>query len=345
VEVGSVAGIEHLYVDQFGAFVGKTSERIIVTLKGERLAQAPLVYLQTITIASQGVGFSSDVVSLCSERGIPIFFVDSIGSPIASLYADGLNATIVTRREQLRAYDDARGVHVGCAIAAGKIENQSVTLRYFAKNRQNTSAGEVLLHASDAVRDALTLVESIRGAAHIDQARQTILTAEGMAGRAYWEAVRAIVPEGYAWASRETRGAVDPINSLLNYGYGVLRSHIERALMYAGLDPFGGFIHADRPGKPSLTLDLIEEFRQVCVDRLVIGLVNRQLHVEQDEQGMLSAETRRVLVEHLLTHLKSAVRYNGQKHILGHVIQMQARALAAYLRGSRPAYTPFRASW
>ncbi len=340
-----MAVIEHLYIDQFGAFVGKTSERIIVTVKGERLAQAPLIYLQTITIASDGVSLSSDVVSACSERGIPLFFTDSIGFPVASLYADGLNATIVTRREQLRAYDDARGVHVGCAIAAGKIDNQAITLKYFAKHRQHTPHGAALLSASDAVREALGLIDAARSAAHIDQARQTILTAEGMAGRAYWAAVRPLVPDDYAWESRETRGATDPINSLLNYGYGVLRSHIERALMYAGLDPFGGFIHADRPGKPSLTLDLIEEFRQVCVDRVVIGLVNRQFRVEQVEQGLLASETRRALAEHLLSHLKSTARHNGQKHPLGHIIQMQARELAAYLRGSRPAYIPFRASW
>lgn len=340
-----MAVIEHLFIEQFGAFVGKTSERIIVTVKGERVAQAPLLYLQAITIASDGVSISSDAVAACCERGIPIFYVNGVGSPVGSVYADGLNGTILTRREQLRAYDDQRGVLLGCAFAGGKIENQAVTLRYFAKNRRETPAGERLLEASAAVRDLLARLERARQAERIDDARETILAAEGAAGKVYWAAVREIVPETYGWHSRETRGATDPINSLLNYGYGILRSHIERAVMYAGLDPFGGFVHADRPGKPSLALDLIEEFRQAAVDRVVVGLATRQFMVEQDEQGLLSLETRKTFAEHVITHLKSTVRHQQHQQQLGHVIQMQAREVAAYVRGNRDAYIPFKASW
>lgn len=340
-----MAVIEHLFVEHFGAFVGKTSERITVSIKGERITQAPLLYLEAITIASDGVGLSSDAVAACCERGIPIFFVDGVGRPVGSIYADGLNGTILTRREQLRAYDDHRGVHLGCAFAVGKIENQATTLKYLAKNRRETPVGEQLWEAAIAVRDSLAVIDDARAAQHIDAVRATILAAEGAASRAYWDAVRAVVPESYGWQRRETRGATDPINSLLNYGYGILRSHIERAIMYAGLDPFGGFVHADRPGKPSMALDLIEEFRQVAVDRVVVGLVNRQFTIDQDEQGLLSLETRRAVAQHLLTHLKGSVRYNQQQHQLGHVIQMQAREIAAYVRGNRETYSPFRASW
>lgn len=340
-----MAVIEHLFIEQFGAFVGKTSERIVVTVKGERMAQAPLLYLQAITIASDGVSISSDAVAACCERGIPIYFVNGLGGPIGSVYADGLNGTILTRREQLRAYDDQRGVLLGCAFAGAKIENQAVTLRYFAKNRRETPLGERLLEASTAVRDLLVRLERARQAERIEEVRETILAAEGAAGKVYWAAVREIVPEAYGWRSRETRGATDPINSLLNYGYGILRSHIERAVMYAGLDPFGGFVHADRPGKPSLALDLIEEFRQAAIDRVVIGLVNRQFVVEQDEQGLLSMETRKSFAEHVISHLKSTVRHQQRQQQLGHVIQMQAREVAAYVRGNRDAYIPFKASW
>jgi CRISP-associated protein Cas1 len=161
----------------------------------------------------------------------------------------------------------------------------------------------------------------------------------------YWEALRVIVPEAYGWHTRHTQGATDPINSLLNYGYGILRTQVERAVMYAGLDPFGGFVHADRPGKPSLALDLIEEFRQTAIDRVVVGLATRQFSVAQDEQGMLSVETRRAFAEHVQTHLQSQVRYHGQQTALAHVIQAQAREIAAYVRGNREGYEPFKASW
>lgn len=340
-----MAQVEHLLVEQFASFVGKYSERIVVTIKGERVQQAPLLYLQTITIASDGVSISSDAISACCERGIPIFFVNGYGSSVASLYAAGLNGTILTRREQLRAYDDLRGVHLGCAFATGKIENQAVTLKYFAKNRRDTPTGERLLEASVAVRDHIAVIDRVAKAQRIEEVREMLMAAEGGAAKVYWEAARDVVPEQYAWANRETRGATDPVNSLLNYGYGILRSQVERAVMYAGLDPFGGYVHADRPGKPSLSLDLIEEFRQTAVDRVVIGLVNRQFTVEQDEQGMLSLETRKTFAAHVQSHLKTSVRYRGQQTRLAQVIQSQAREVAAFVRGDRAAYEPYKATW
>jgi len=337
--------IEHLFVETFGAFIGKHSERIIVSVKGTRVTQAPLLYLQSITVSSDGVSLSSDVIAACSERGIPIFFTNAFGGQIASLYAAGLNGTIQTRREQIRAYDDARGVHLGCAFAVGKIENQSVTLKYFAKNRRDTPLGDQLMDASVAVRDYLAPIDRASKATSIDEIRETLMAAEGAAARLYWDAVREVVPEDYNWLSRETRGARDPINSLLNYGYGILRSQVERAVVYAGLDPFGGYVHADRPGKPSLTLDLIEEFRQPVVDRVVVGLANRQFNVVQDSEGLLSEETRKTFAEHIQSHLQSTVRYQGQQNKLAHVIQIQAREVAAYVRGNRERYEPFKATW
>lgn len=337
--------VEHLFVEQFGAFVGKYSERIVVTVKGARVEQAPLLYLQSVTIASDGVSISSDAVAACCERGIPVFFVNSIGGGVASLYAAGLNGTINTRREQLRAYDDRRGVHLGCMFAAGKIENQATTLKYFAKNRRDTPLGERLMDASAAVRDPLALVDRASAAERIEDIRETLMAAEGGAARVYWEAVREVVPDQYGWASRETRGATDPVNTLLNYGYAILRSHVERSVMYAGLDPFGGYVHADRPGKPSLALDLIEEFRQTAVDRVVVGLVNRLFTVEQDDNGRLLPDMKKAFTEHVQNHLQGSVRHHGQQVKLAHIIQTQAREVAAYVRGDRERYEPFKATW
>lgn len=155
--------------------------------------------------------------------------------------------------------------------------------------------------------------------------------------------MRSIIPENYGWKKREGRGASDPINSLLNYGYGILYGQIERALVLAGLDPYAGFVHADRPGKPSLVLDIIEPFRQVAVDRPVFGLATRNFKIDQDERGRMSEATRRSFAEHILGRLESRVRYQGNRHPLRCVIQMQARMLAAFLRGDHPTYEPFTA--
>ncbi|MBN1427117.1 MAG: CRISPR-associated endonuclease Cas1 [Anaerolineae bacterium] len=340
-----MAIVRDLIVDQFGTHIGKYSKRLCVTQKGEKLAEAPLLHLENVIITGHGVSISSDALAACCERGIPVHFVSSRGEAYASLYAAALNGTIVTRRAQLEAYHDERGCRVAIAIAAGKIENQATTLKYIAKNRKETEPEiyEELRLLSGETRDHLAWLDKI-DANHIDDARQAIMVAEAHAAKKYWAGVALVVPESYAWPGRQTRGAADPVNSILNYGYGVLYGQVERAIVLAGLEPYAGFIHADRPGKPSLVLDLVEEFRQVTVDRVVIGLVARSFDIEQDDRGRLTVETRRSLAGHILDRLETALRYDGQRVALRHIIQSQARRLASALRGESD-YVPYKAGW
>jgi CRISPR-associated protein Cas1 len=340
--------VRDLVVDQFGCHIGKYSKRLRVTSKGEKIAEAPLLHLENVVVTGRGVSISSDALAACCERGIPVYFVSARGEAYASLYAAALNGTIVTRRSQLAAYHDERGLQAALAMAAGKIENQATTLKYFAKNRKESEPEiyhELRLLAGET-RDHLAWLDDI-DATHIDDARQAILVAEAHAARKYWAGVRMIVPETYRWPGRQTRGASDPVNSMLNYGYGILRGQVERAIVLAGLEPYAGFLHADRPGKPSLVLDLMEEFRQVIVDRVVIGLVTRNFTVEQDERGLLVKETRRALAGHVLDRLETALRYQGQRVPLRHIVQTQARRLASALRGEagETGYEPFKAGW
>jgi CRISPR-associated protein Cas1 len=335
--------VQHLIADTFGTHIGKYSKRLKVTRKGQTLAQAPLLHLETVTILSRGVSVSADVLEACAERGIPIFFIDSHGTPYASIYSAGLAGTVITRREQLRAYDDERGLHLGLAFAFGKIQNQAQTLKYLTKSRKDTPIGEELNYCAGEVRDQLATLEKLAGC-HVDDVRASLLGIEGTASRIYWSAIRQVIPEDYGWTNREGRGARDPVNSLLNYGYGILYGQVERALVLAGLDPYAGFIHVDRPGKPSLVLDVIEEFRQVMVDRVVWGLASRNFTVDQDEKGLLTESLRRSFADHILQHFESTMRYKGQKRYpLRSILQMQTRHLAAYLRGEVPEYCPFKA--
>lgn len=344
--------IQDLIADEFGSFVGKYSGRLKITRKKEVLAQAPLLHLESVTIASSGVSISADAIRACTERGIPIHFLSGTGNPYASLYSSGLTGTVLTRRAQLASYKDMRGVKLALAFAGGKIENQSRLLKYVAKYRKDTDAqvyqelhwlcGEVIDHMEEicmldfiALRDDCT-INDIRG---------QLLSIEGRAAQKYWRAYKLLLPQALEWPGRQGRGARDPFNSALNYGYGILYSQVERALVLAGLDPYGGFIHVDRPGKPSLVLDLIEEFRSVVVDRTVLGLVNKGFVIEQDTRGYLTEKTRRKLAERILGRLESGERYEKKRHALRSIMQMQARHIATYVRGERDFYSPFLAGW
>jgi CRISPR-associated protein Cas1 len=113
----------------------------------------------------------------------------------------------------------------------------------------------------------------------------------------------------------------------------------------AGLDPYAGFLHVDRPGKPSLTLDFIEEFRQPVVDRTVIAMANKGMVFEQDEKKLLTKETRRCLAEKIFEHLDASALYEGKRQPLKTIMQIQARHLATFLRNERPVYEGFTMSW
>jgi CRISPR-associated protein Cas1 len=356
-----MAIVQHLVVDQYGVHVGKHSERLQVMRIGEgtpserMVQQAPLLHLETVVVTGRGISLSADAIAACTERGIPIFFLDSLGRPYAALYSAGLTGTVLTRRAQLAALaldteEDAysrRGVHVALAFAQGKIRNQANLLRYMGKYRKEADselfreidrcAGEVLAHLDDLKR--------LASAKHVDDVRFELLGIEGRAAQQYWRAIKQIVPGEYGWPGRKRRGAKDPVNSALNYGYGILYSQVERALVLAGLDPYGGFIHVDRPGKPSLVLDLIEEFRQAVVDRTVLGLANKRVKLAQDERGLLTKETRRKLADKVLARLEGAARYEKRRRPLRAILQSQARHLATFLRGERDRYEPFVAGW
>lgn len=338
--------VEHLIADTFGTFIGKHNQRLRITKQQETLVEAPLLHLRSVQIINNGISVSADALEVCCEQGIPFFFMDAQGRCYASVYAAGLGATVLTRRKQFLAYDDERGLAIAKAVTLSKLHNQAATLKYMAKNRKE-SAPEIyneLRLTADEIRDARGQIEAL-GGNRIEDVRDIIMGIEGNAGQRYWSAVRLIIPDTYEWTTRQHRGAKDPVNSLLNYGYGILYTRTEQALVLAGLDPYAGFLHADRPGKPSLVLDFIEEFRQVVVDRVVFGLVARSFKIDQHDDGKLTIETRRSLVEHLLVHLDSNMRYDGKRFPLRTIIQSQARRMAAFLRGESSTYRPFEGEW
>jgi CRISPR-associated protein Cas1 len=338
--------VRHLLIREYGAFIGKRHGRLRVSRDGEVLAEAPLLRLEAVLILGTGVALSADAVEACCAAGIPIYFLDPGGRPYAALHSAGLTGTVRTRREQLLAYRDRRGVELAVAFAQGKITNQANFLRYAAKYREEAApeTAHRLRRAAERMQEAVKDLRRLRGDT-VEDIREQILAIEGRAAQRYWEALGAVIPESYGWPGRVTRGARDPINAALNYGYGILYGQVERSLVLAGLDPYGGFIHADRPGKPSLVLDLIEEFRAVVVDRTVVGMTTKGMKLEMDGEGRLTEEARRSVAEKVLERLDAAERYEGKRQPLRVILQSQARHIAAFLRGDRAAYEPFIARW
>ena len=336
----------YLIVDEFGAFIGKHSERLQVRKGDELLQEVPLLNLEGLVVADRGVSLSADVIAACAEAGIPIHVVHYSGRVCASIFAAGLTGTIETRRAQLMAYGDHRGLALAKAFALGKISNQSALVRYLAKYRKETQPElyRELIWLAGEIMDCAADLRELSGATS-EEIRLRLLAAEGRAAAKYWQAVRLMVNVPADWEGRTGRGATDPVNAALNYGYGILYAQVERAVVLAGLDPYAGFIHADRPGKPSLVLDLVEEFRAPAVDRAIFAMINRGTKLEMDAESRLVQQTRRTIAENVLERLDKPERYERKKTALRHIIQSQARHIATFVRGDRAAYKPFLARW
>jgi CRISPR-associated protein Cas1 len=338
--------ITHLIVDERGAYIGKHQGRLQVRMGRSVLREAPLMHLEGVIISGRAVSLSAEAVSACAGHGIPIHLVSFRGTPYASLYAAGLTGTVQTRRAQLLAYADRRGLTLAKAFARGKISNQAALMRYLAKYRKgkDTALYQELRWLAGEIEDHLDEVRRLTGDA-VDEVRAQLMGIEGRAAQRYWQGVKQAVAVGDDWPGRKGRGAKDPLNAALNYAYGILYGQIERAIVLAGLDPYGGFVHADRPGKPSLVLDLIEEFRQPAADRPLFAIFNRGTAVELDERGLLTGASRQTVADKVLERLEKTERYERKKVPLRIVIQSQARHLATFVRGDRGRYTPFLARW
>jgi CRISPR-associated protein Cas1 len=334
-----MAIVEDLIVTDYGAFVGLHGKRLRVTVKAEKLIDAPLLHLRSVQILTRSASVSASALSACCEAGIPVHFVDAIDGNYATVLSSRLTTVITTRRHQLVAIGNGVGVAIARQLGVGKIKSQATNLRYLARRQLDEIRHELEQTSIDlqayADRVAHTQAETI------DEVRAELMGIEGQCARLYWGAVGRLIPTEYEWSGRTGRHATDPVNCLLNYGYGILYGEVQNALVIAGLEPYAGLVHTDRPGKPSLTLDLIEEFRAPIVDRTVIGLVNRHYEVRFDDNGRLERDFRKNFAEHVLSRLNAQGVYQQKRYQLRSIIQLQARALAAALRGEQDyaAYT------
>jgi CRISP-associated protein Cas1 len=335
-----------LLLDEFGSFLGKKGERLRVLRRGEVIVERPLLGLEHVLVLANGVGLSADAIRACAEQGIALSLISRSGKPYAKLLAPEITGTVQTRRQQLLAYADERGVYLARAFASGKLRNQAALLKYMSKYRQQVDLASYELARDAALRceDLARRVEEIAGRC-VDDVRGRVMILEAQGAKDYWEAARTLVRPDLDWPRRDTRGATDLVNQCLNYGYGILYAQVERAVLLAGLDPYAGFLHEDRPGKPSLVLDLIEEFRQLVVDRCVFALLNQRVPLAQDEAGRLDTPTRTLLAKRVNERLEADEPHHGRRLRLRTILQTQARHLATSLRGDSPPYTPWVGRW
>ena len=291
-----------------------------------------------------GVHVTPAAMGLCADRGVAVAFLTESGRLVARV--DGPHGgNVLLRREQYRKADDpaSRAGVARCAIA-GKVQNGRNLLLRAGREADPGADRDALQAAAGRLGDALG---PLGAEADVDSARGR----EGDAARVYFGAFAHMVRQNrdaFAPNGRSRRPPLDPMNALLSFLYGLLCHDCTAAAAAAGLDPAVGFLHVDRPGRPGLALDLMEEFRPLLADRVALALVNRrQVGPDGFETraggavGMTDA-TRKAVIGAYQGRKREEVVHPllGQKCPVGRLPFLQARVLARHLRGDLPGYVP-----
>ena len=309
-----------------------------------RKLSIPIHHLESICIFGAS-SISPPAMDLCWEHGIAVNFLSENGYFQARV--TGVADTSVTlRRTQFRAADDpARAAAIARQIVAGKIQNSRNSLLRGGRETEDASEQAQLAKAADALAQQL----SDLGKTHppLDQLRG----AEGMAAQTYFSVFGLMLKQQraeFAFTTRSRRPPRDRINCLLSFLYALVRHDCIAALTSIGLDPFVGFLHVDRPNRPSLALDLMEEFRPWLADRLVITLINRQQmqpgHFNLREGGAVefTEAGRKLVIKAYQERKQESLNHPllEQNLRIAQLPFVQARILARHLRADLPDYLP-----
>jgi len=341
--------MERLIIDGFGKFVGKEGSQLVVKESGKVVYRTLAESLRQVIISGGGsIGF--EAMSLLAEHGVDLIIFNWKGDITARLSSLEMR-TVQTRKQQYYAYLDTRSGTLAKMFVWAKLKNQYALLGTFAKVRKETrpDKAEELLKNRDEINFLISTLETVL-VKPIEELRETIIGLEGKSAVHYWKGFGNAIPDKFNFSERSGRHAQDVVNAMLNYGYGILEGEIWRAVHFAGLDPYGGYLHADRPGKPSMVLDLMEEFRQQVVDKSVLALLSKNMVKPSDftvTEGLcrLSDNARKAEINEIVGKLEEYVRVGNEKVRWCDLMLSQARTVAKFLRGETSEYKPFYLRW
>lgn len=333
-----------LYVTTQGAYLAKEGEAVVVRIEKETKLHVPIHLLGSIVCFGQ-VTASPFVLGFCGERGVGVSFLTVNGRFLARVQGP-ISGNVLLRREQYRRADDeTASAALARNVVAAKIANsRTVVLRALRDRPQ--SAG------SDALRAAAAVLAQHLAALHEGLPLDSVRGIEGVAARTYFEVFDHLVTqqkEHFFFRERSRRPPLDNLNALLSFLYTLVCHDVAAALESVGLDPACGFLHRDRPGRPSLALDLMEELRAYLADRLALSLINlqqiRPADFERKESGgiILDNEARKTVLVAYQKRKQEEISHPflGEKTTVGLLPHLQAALLARHLRGDLDAYPPF----
>ena len=331
-----------LYITRDGAYLHKERETLLVeqTIEGERkkLLQVPIHSVGNI-FCFGNVMVSPQLMGFCGESGTQLAFYDMFGRFQARVVGKQ-TGNVLLRRAQFRCADSGKS-HIARNIVAAKVQSSRIVLQ---RHLRTYGANTEVSAAANRLRQ---IVAELKNQTASDRIRGF----EGEAARHYFGVFNQMITaqSGFVFDGRTRRPPKDPVNAMLSFMYSLFSKEISGALQGVGLDPQVGFLHEERPGRDSLALDLLEEFRAPIVDRLVLTLINRQqVKVGDFSTDMLGGvimndDTRRVLLQSWQAKKQEEITHPflGEKVAVGLLPHVQAMLLAQHIRGDLKEYPPY----
>lgn len=333
-----------LYVTTPEAYLMLDGENVVIRKEEKTAMRLPLHNLENIVCFGY-LGASPALMGACAERDIGLCFLTPHGRFLARV-SGKVRGNVLLRKTQyqISEQDDAR-LPVAAAFLIGKISNCRKVLQRAVRDHALSVNAPVLTQAVEGLQANLREVQAC-------QSTDSLMGIEGAAARLYFSVFDELVlqqKQDFFFKERSRRPPLDNMNALLSFFYTILANETASALETVGLDPYVGFLHRDRPGRPSLALDLMEELRPVFVDRFVLSLINRR---QVQPEGFLQKESGGVVMQDDMKKQVLGLWQERKQESLQHpflkekipfglVPYVQAMLLARFLRGDLDAYPPF----
>ncbi len=333
-----------LFVTTQGAYLAKDGETVAVRIERKTALRIPIHTLDGI-ICFGSVGCSPYLMGFCAEKDVAVSFLTEYGRFLA-MVSGPVSGNVLLRRKQFRMADDpAVSAQIAGYVLTGKIANgRTVLERSLRDHREQMDEAPV----KKVSRRLLMCIQKELQKDDLDRLRGI----EGDAAHQYFSVFDELIykqKEHFVFSGRNRRPPTDMVNCLLSFVYTLLVHDVRSALESVGLDPAVGFLHRDRPGRPGLALDIMEEFRPFLADRLVLSLINRgQVRpdgfiIKESGAVLMDDETRKtVLTTYQKRKQESLIHpFLNEKVQIGNLFFIQALLLARYIRGDMDGYPPF----
>ena len=333
-----------LYVTSQGSYLHQEGETVVVEREKQKVLQLPIHTIGGI-VCFGNVLCSPFLLGFCAERDVAVSFLSEHGRFLAAVRGP-VSGNVLLRRQQYRMADEEEKTReIAANVVTGKLANCRLVINRTVRDHAVKINAEALREASEKISK---IMERIPQTASTDEVRGF----EGQAAAEYFRVFDHLIvdqKEDFVFTERNRRPPLDEVNALLSFVYTLLAHDVRSALETVGLDPAVGFLHRDRPGRPGLALDIMEEFRPVIADRLVLSLINRR---QLGKKGFSKAangavtmddETRKTVLAEYQSRKQDEVYhpYIEEKVPVGLLFFIQANLMARYIRGDIDGYPPF----